>query len=193
MSCSSVGITRFHLKPHFVSGMLIAYLYRLLVSRHVINVIFRFARVMSFDQRVARLCIVFAYHGDAASHPSLDQKVDVLISQELKLHSVFFRRVSQLKPASYSSAPDPALICPGKLFRLKFSKSLRVFFYKQRLGAELFFSFSLRSRDCNFSGGLRNNSDNFVNEPAWLMHLCFYCGASVFWLFAALDLSQQIF
>ena len=49
MSCSSVGTTRFHLKLLFVSGMLIAHLYRLLVPRQVINVIFRFARVISFD------------------------------------------------------------------------------------------------------------------------------------------------
>ena len=55
-------------------------------------VICRFACVISFNQRVARLCVAFAYHGDAASHPSLDEKVDVLISQELKLHSRLFQK-----------------------------------------------------------------------------------------------------
>ena len=34
-------------------------------------------------------------------------------------------------------------------------------------------------------------SGDFVSETAWLMHLCFYCEASVFWRFAASDLSQQ--
>ena len=87
-----MGITRFDLKPLFVSGVLIAHLYRLLVSRQVINVIFRFARVISFDQRVARLCVALAYHGNAAYHPSLDQKVDVLISQNLKLQSRLFQK-----------------------------------------------------------------------------------------------------
>ena len=29
--------------------------------------------------------------------------------------------------------------------------------------------------------------DDFVSETAWLMHLCFYCEASVFWRFAALQ------
>ena len=33
--------------------------------------------------------------------------------------------------------------------------------------------------------------DNFVSELAWLMHLCVYCESSVFWRFAALDVSQQ--
>ena len=42
------------------------------VSVQVGHVIFRFARVISFDQRVAGLCVAFAYHGDSASHPSLD-------------------------------------------------------------------------------------------------------------------------
>ena len=64
-----MGITRLHLKPLFVIGMLIVLKYGLLVSRQVINVIFRFPRVISFDQRVAHLCVAFAYHGDAASHP----------------------------------------------------------------------------------------------------------------------------
>ena len=49
-----------------------------------------FPCVISFNQRVARLCVAFAYHGDAASHPSREEKVDVLISQELKLHSRLF-------------------------------------------------------------------------------------------------------
>ena len=36
-------------------------------------------------------------------------------------------------------------------------------------------------------------SENFVSEPTWLMHLCFFfCEASVFWRFAASDLSAQI-
>ena len=34
-------------------------------------------------------------------------------------------------------------------------------------------------------------SDDFLSEPAWLVHFRFYCEASVFWLFAALNLSQQ--
>ena len=41
---------------------------------------FRFARVIAFDERVARLCVAFVYHEDATSLPSLDEKVDVLIS-----------------------------------------------------------------------------------------------------------------
>ena len=57
-----MGIMRFHLEPLFVSGMLIVHLYRLLVSRQVVNVIFRFACVISLDQLVARLCVAFSYY-----------------------------------------------------------------------------------------------------------------------------------
>ena len=60
------------------------------VSVHVGYVICRFPCVISFNQWVACLCVAFAYHGDAASHPSREEKVDVLISQELKLHSRLF-------------------------------------------------------------------------------------------------------
>ena len=89
MSCSSVGIARFHLKlrqrqAHCISVQV--------VSVQVGYVICRFACVISFNQRVARLCVAFAYHGDAASHPSREEKVDVLISQELKLHSRLFQK-----------------------------------------------------------------------------------------------------
>ena len=67
--------------------------------------------------------------GDAAFHPSVDQKVGVLVPQELKLHSrLFTEERSNSSLASYSNAPDSSLICPGQRFRLKFSKSLRVFF-----------------------------------------------------------------
>ena len=62
------------------------------VSVQVGYVICRFAYVISFNQWVARLCVAFAYHGDAASHPSRDEKVDVLISQELKLHFGLFQK-----------------------------------------------------------------------------------------------------
>ena len=51
------------------------------VSVQVGYVIFRFPRLISFNQWVPRLCVAFAYHEDAASHPSRDEKVDVLISQ----------------------------------------------------------------------------------------------------------------
>ncbi len=83
------GHTRFHLKlrqrqAHRISVQV--------VSVQVGYVICRFACVISINQRVARLCVAFAYHGDAASHPSLDEKVDVLISLELKLHSRLFQR-----------------------------------------------------------------------------------------------------
>ena len=79
MICSSVGITRFRLKPQVVS-----------VQEGY--VIFRFARVISFDQRPARLCENEGEDEDkdAVSHPSFYEKVDVLISQELKLHSPSF-------------------------------------------------------------------------------------------------------
>ena len=80
MICSSVGITRFLLKPQIA-----------IVDYEIL----RFARVISFDQRVAHICK--DEDKDAVSHPSLDEKVDVLISQKLKLHPRLFRRASQLK------------------------------------------------------------------------------------------------
>ena len=70
---------RFHLKPQ-------------VVSVQVGYVIFKFARVIPFDQRAARLCKDEDEDKDAVSHPSLDEKVDVLISQELKLHLRLFQK-----------------------------------------------------------------------------------------------------
>ena len=65
MICSSVGITRFHLKPEVVSFQV----------GYVI-----FAPLYEDEDK------------DAVSHPSLDEKVDVLISQELKLHPCLFQK-----------------------------------------------------------------------------------------------------
>ena len=53
------------------------------------------------------------------------------------------------------------------------------------------FSFSLRSRDSNFSEAFGKTSSVSLAAISARMHLCFYCEASVFWRFAALDLSQQ--
>ena len=52
----------------------------ILAQKRMRYLIFRFACVIAFDQRVARLCVAFVYHEDATSLPSLDEKVDVLIS-----------------------------------------------------------------------------------------------------------------
>ena len=91
MSCSFVGVTHFHLKPLFRQRE--AHCMSVQVVRVQVGyVICWFPCVISFNQRVARLCVAFAYHGDAASHPSREEKVDVLISQELKLHSRLFQK-----------------------------------------------------------------------------------------------------
>ena len=71
-------IKRFHLKPQ-------------VVSIQVGYVIFTFSRVISFD-RVAGLCEDEDEDKDAVSHPALGKRVDVLISQELKLHSRLFQK-----------------------------------------------------------------------------------------------------
>lgn len=129
------------------------------VSVQVGYVIFRFARVIYFDQRVARLCE--DEDKDAVSYPSLDEKVDVLISQELKLHFHLFQKSvpAQARRAKVVRQIQPLLFrqtFPAEVFEdirqqqhvrpvmwhWSFTESL-CFLYQQRLGAEqaCFFGF----------------------------------------------------
>ena len=147
------------------------------VSVQVGYVIFSSARVIYFDQRVARLCE--DEDKDAVSYPSLDEKVDVLISQELKLHFHLFQKSvpAQARRAKVVRQIQPLLFrqtFPAEVFEdirqqqhvrpvmwhWSFTESF-CFLYQNRhvfLFISLFclflgFSFSLRSRDSNCSEG----------------------------------------